>query len=59
MTIPFETLKARLMANPKVKAQYDALAPEFEICAELLKARLPGDLSQAVKRQFSSGAWRP
>ena len=27
MTIPFEKLKARLLANPKVKAEYDALAP--------------------------------
>ena len=25
MTIPFEELKARLLANPKVKAEYDAL----------------------------------
>ena len=31
MTIPFEKLKARLLANPKVRAEYDALAPEFEI----------------------------
>jgi len=31
MKIPFEKLKARLLANPKVKAEYDALAPEFEI----------------------------
>jgi ribosome-binding protein aMBF1 (putative translation factor) len=47
MTIPFEKLKARLLANPKVKAEYDALAPEFEIAAELLKARLRAGLSQA------------
>ena len=33
MTIPFEKLKARLLANPKVKAEYDALAFEFEISA--------------------------
>ena len=26
MTISFEKLKARLLANPKVKAEYDALA---------------------------------
>ena len=25
MMIPFEKLKARLLANPKVKAEYDAL----------------------------------
>jgi ribosome-binding protein aMBF1 (putative translation factor) len=47
MTIPFEKLKARLLANPKAKAEYDALAPEFEIAAELLRARLHADLSQA------------
>ena len=39
MTIQFERLKAQLLANPKVKAEYDALAPEFEIAAELLRAR--------------------
>jgi hypothetical protein len=27
MTIPFEKLKARLLANPRVKVEYDALAP--------------------------------
>src|SRR5579872_4299305 len=47
MTIPFEKLKARLLHNPKVKAEYDALAPEFEIAAELLRARLRAGLSQA------------
>ena len=47
MTISFEELKARLLANPKVKAEYDALAPEFEISAELLKARLRAGLSQS------------
>jgi predicted transcriptional regulator len=47
MTIPFEKLKAQLLANPKVKAAYDALAPEFEIAAELLRARLRAGLSQA------------
>jgi ribosome-binding protein aMBF1 (putative translation factor) len=47
MTIQFEDLKARLLANPEVKAEYDALAPEFEISAELVKARLRAGLSQA------------
>ena len=47
MTIAFEVLKRRLLANPKVKAEYDALAPEFEIAAELLRARLRAGLSQA------------
>ena len=39
MTIPVGKLKARLLANPKVKAEYDALASEFEISAELAKSR--------------------
>ena len=47
MTIPFEKIEAQLLANPKVKAEYDALAPEFEISAELLKARRRAGLSQA------------
>ncbi|MFI5020112.1 MAG: helix-turn-helix domain-containing protein [Alphaproteobacteria bacterium] len=47
MTIPLEKLKARLLAKPKVKAEYDALAPEFEISAELVRARLRARLSQA------------
>jgi len=46
VTIAFEELKARLLADPTVKAEYDALAPEFEIAAELLKARLRAGLSQ-------------
>ncbi|QIG96860.1 MULTISPECIES: helix-turn-helix domain-containing protein [unclassified Bradyrhizobium] len=47
MTIPFEKLKARLLANPKVRAEYDALAPEFEIAAELVRARRRAGLSQS------------
>jgi ribosome-binding protein aMBF1 (putative translation factor) len=47
MTIPFEKLKASLLGNLRVKAEYDALAPEFEISAELVKARLRAGLSQA------------
>jgi DNA-binding transcriptional regulator YiaG len=47
MTIPFVKLKARLLADPRVRAEYDALAPEFEIAAELLRARLRAGLSQA------------
>ena len=47
MTIPFEELKARLLANPEVQREYDALAPEFEFSAELLRARLRAGLSQA------------
>ena len=39
MTVPFHEVKARLMANPRVKAEYGALALEFEISAELVEGR--------------------
>jgi predicted transcriptional regulator len=47
MTIPFNKLKAQLLADPTVRAEYDALAPEFEIAAELVKARVRAGLSQS------------
>ncbi len=47
MTIQLEDLKARLLTDPAVRAEYDALAPEFEISAELVRARLRAGLSQA------------
>jgi ribosome-binding protein aMBF1 (putative translation factor) len=46
MTIPFGVIKAELLADPETKAAYDALAPEFEIAAELIRARLRAGLSQ-------------
>jgi hypothetical protein len=39
MTIQFEKLKTHLLANPKVKAAYDALAAEF--VSELAKCDPP------------------
>ena len=47
MTIPFEKLKAELLANPEVRAEYDALENEYAIAAELIQARLRAGLSQA------------
>lgn len=47
MTIPFDKFKARLLSDPEVRREYEALAPEFEISAELLRARLRAGLSQA------------
>lgn len=47
MTIPLRVMKARMLANPEVKAAYDALAPEFEIATQLIRARLRAGLSQA------------
>jgi len=46
MTIPFEDLKREWMKDPAFKAEYDSLAPEFEIAAELIQARRRAGLSQ-------------
>lgn len=46
-TIPFDELKARLLANPEVKAEYDALEQEYAIARELIAARARAGLSQA------------
>ena len=43
MTIRLAKLKARLLANPKVKAEYDALASEFEMPAETPDKRSPDE----------------
>lgn len=47
MTIPFEAVATEMLKNPAVRAEYDRLAPEFEISAELIRARLRAGLSQA------------
>ena len=39
MTIPLKELMAKSLADPDVKREYDALAPEFEAYAESLCAR--------------------
>lgn len=40
-------LKARALADPEVKATYDALGPEYKLIAELLRARKKSGLTQA------------
>ena len=42
MNILSEKPKARLLAHAMVKAEYEALAPEFEIAGELLRAQRAG-----------------
>jgi len=46
MTIPFEKTRKRLLANPKVKAEYDRLGPQFELSIELVEARTRAKLTQ-------------
>jgi ribosome-binding protein aMBF1 (putative translation factor) len=45
--IHFEDMKARLLADPQTRAEYEALAPEFEVARELIAARTRAGLSQA------------
>jgi predicted transcriptional regulator len=40
-------LKVRALADPEVKAAYDALGPEYKLIAELLRARKKSGLTQA------------
>ena len=47
MTIPYEVFKARMLADPEVKREYDALEAEFAIASELIRARVRAGLSQA------------
>lgn len=46
-TIDFDDLKADLLKDPAVRAEYDALAEEFAIARELIAARARAGLSQA------------
>ena len=43
----FEAFKKRMLKNPKVKAEYDALEEEFALINELLSARSRAKLTQA------------
>ncbi|SEB22378.1 helix-turn-helix transcriptional regulator [Paraburkholderia sartisoli] len=40
------TLKTRLLADPKTRAEYDAQSPEFAIARELVAARVRAGLTQ-------------
>ena len=40
-------LKAEMLANPNVKAEYDSLADEFDMAHELVAARARAGLTQA------------
>lgn len=40
-------LKAKMLSNPEVKAEYDRLAPEMALLDEFLRARMDAGLTQA------------
>jgi len=43
----FKNFKEEVLKNEKVKAEYDALRPEFELMMEFIRARKAAKLSQA------------
>ena len=42
----FDAFKKRMLKDPKVKAEYDALEEEFALASELISARARAKLSQ-------------
>jgi hypothetical protein len=52
MTIPFEEFAAKSLADPEVKREYDALAPEFEAYAKKLKAQKRGKKKAPKSRRI-------
>lgn len=46
-TIDFNDLKADLLSDPEVRAEYDALEQDFALANELISARAQAGLSQA------------
>jgi transcriptional regulator with XRE-family HTH domain len=45
------SVRNRMLANPDVRREYEALAPEFEVARELIAARVRAELSQAELAQ--------
>ena len=43
----FDTFKKKMLKNPAVKKEYDALEEEFALIGELLKARTRAKMTQA------------
>lgn len=52
----FDAFKKKMLKNPAVKKEYDALEEEFALIGELLKARTRAKLTQAqvAKRMGTS-----
>lgn len=47
MTIDVETWLKKKLKDPKFKAEYDRLEPEFALARELISARVKAKLTQA------------
>ena len=47
MTKSLKQMKAEMLADVSIRAAYDALAPEYELAAEMIGARQRAGLTQA------------
>jgi DNA-binding XRE family transcriptional regulator len=47
----FEAFKRKMLSNPAIKKEYDALEEEFALASELIGARAKAKLSQAQVAQ--------
>jgi hypothetical protein len=52
MTIPFEEIKARLLADPEVQREYDALAAEFDALRQSLSAKQAQAIASTASRRI-------
>lgn len=43
----WKDIKKEILKDPQVKAEYDALAPEYELAASLIQARIDRKMTQA------------
>ena len=44
----YSSLKKELLKDPEVRAAYDALEPEFELAAAIIRKRIEKKMSQAA-----------
>ena len=42
----FETYKRKALANPRIRAEFERLAPEFAVARVLIAARMTAKLTQ-------------
>ncbi len=42
----FDEYKSELLKNPEVKAEYEALAPEYELMRQIINARIEQNMTQ-------------
>ncbi|MDE6069178.1 MAG: hypothetical protein K2F89_09570 [Treponemataceae bacterium] len=52
MADEFDMFKSELLKNPRIKAEYDALAPEYELIEQLITARTERNMTQKQLAEY-------